>query len=316
MAVLVTGGYGHIGSWVCHDLIKQGKKVIITGRSRHRLSYLEGLEDSITFVSADVLDYASTFRLFKTFEGQVEGIIHIAGLMGGPHFATNPHLNIRINTGGTVDMLEAARIFGVKKFVYISSGSVYGKRDDIPDEATPVTPSDIYGAAKISAEHFGLMYANEFGIDFRSIRVYFAYGPGHLPSELYPMYQAVFGCLEGKTEIKLPTGADQQADFTYIKDISLGIRLLYEPERVQHRIYNVVSGFYAPLPDLIKVTSRYAPAPVKVELGPGRLMPRGPSLGFARLRDELGYKPQYSFEQGVAEYAEWIKQEQARRGHR
>src|SRR5512133_3863957 len=130
MAILVTGGYGHIGSWVCHDLVKEGKKVIISGRSRHRLSYLEGMDNSIRFFAADVLDYASTFRLFKQFDGEIEGVIHIAGLMGGPHFATNPHNNIRINTFGTLDMLEAARIFGVKKFVYISSGSVYGKRND------------------------------------------------------------------------------------------------------------------------------------------------------------------------------------------
>jgi len=314
MAVLVTGGYGHIGSWVCHDFIKRGKKVIISGRSQHSLSYLEGLEDSIQFFRADVLDYASTFRMFKQFEDDIEGIIHVAGLMGGPHFATNPHNNIRINTFGTVDMLEAARIFGIKKFVYISSGSVYGKRDDVPDENTPVAPSDVYGAAKTSAEFFGLQYANEFGLDFRVVRVFFAYGPGHLPSQLYPLYQAVFGCLEGRLMVKMDAGADQQVDFTYVKDISQAIRLVFDAPTTKHRIYNCCSGWYATLPELVKITSRYAPGPVQAEFGPGRLMPRGPSLDFARISQELGYKPQYTFEQGVQEYAQWIEREQKRRG--
>ena len=99
---------------------------------------------------------------------------------------------------GTVDMLEASRVFGVRRFVYISSGAVYGVRDDIPREDEPMTPGDLYGAAKASAEFFGLQYANEFGLDFRALRVYFAYGPGRYPSELYPLYRSVFGPLEGK----------------------------------------------------------------------------------------------------------------------
>ncbi|MEM5790005.1 MAG: NAD(P)-dependent oxidoreductase, partial [Syntrophobacteraceae bacterium] len=187
MAVLVTGGLGHIGSWVCHDLVKKGYKVIATGRSRRRLSYLEGMEDRLKFVPVDVLDLAGLYRLFVEEKGEIEGVVHIAGLMGGPLFATNPRHHIYTNTMGTVDMLEISRTFGVGRFIYVSSGAVYGVRDTIPYEHEPVNPGDLYGAAKASAEFIGLQYANEFGLDFRAIRVYFAYGPGRLPSELYPM---------------------------------------------------------------------------------------------------------------------------------
>ncbi len=314
MAVLVTGGYGHLGSWVSHDLLAQGKEVIIMGRSQHRLDYLEPYQDRITFFGCDVLDYGGIYRMFKTYEKDIEGIIHIAGLMGGPGVAKNPHYNLRINLMGTLEMLEAARTFGVKKFVYISSGSVFGKRSDIPRDDTPLTPSDLYGSSKASSEMVGLQYANEYGLDFRVLRIYFAYGPGHLPSELYPLYQAVFGALEGMREIKLDAGGDQALDFTYARDCSQAILLLYHAATTKYRQYNSAGGSWATLPELIRIVNKYAPHPAKVELGPGLLMPRPPSIDFTRLREEFGYKPKYTFEEGVKEYAEWVNKTMKARG--
>jgi len=311
MAVLVTGGYGHIGSWVTRLLLERGKDVIALGRSQRRLSYLGEYAPRITFYRADVLDYASTFRLFQQFKGQIEGVIHVAGLMGGPHFATNPHNNVRVNTFGTLDLLEACRISGVSRFVYVSSGSVYGQRDDVPDEDTAVAPSDLYGAAKASAELIGLQYSNEFGLDFRVVRVFFAYGPGRWPSELYPLYTAVFGALEGLTQVHLEAGRDQAVDFTYVRDVAQGIVLLYEAAKPERRVYNVSSGWWAPVPDLILSVARHAGVSVHLEIGPGRIMPRGPSLDSRRIRDELGFCPDYTFDDGVKEYAEWIAAERA-----
>jgi UDP-glucose 4-epimerase len=306
MAILVTGGLGHIGSWVSHEIARQGTTAIVAGRSRRRLSYLEGFADQIEFVSADVLDYASVCRVFKEHEGRIEGIVHIAGLMGGPHFATKPQHHIRINTMGTVDMLEAARTFGVQRFVYVSSGAVYGPRDDSPSESAPMTPGDLYGAAKASAEFFGLQYANEFGLDFRAVRVYFAYGPGRFPSELYPLYQAIFGCLEGRTRVELPAGSDQAVDFTYVRDIARAILMVYHAPTLKHRQYNATSGACYSLPELIQEVSRISGRRVEVSIGPGKIMPRGPSLDSTRLREELGFAPQYDLERGVREYVEWI----------
>jgi len=308
MAVLVTGGYGMIGGWVTHELAQQGKRVIISSRSRHNVSYLRGFEDRIEFFKADLFDYASVFRLFKEYGGDIEGIIHIAGLMGGPYFATNPHFHIRTNTMGTVDLLEAARIFGIRKCVYCSSGSVYGPRNDIPDEDEPMAPGDLYGAAKASAELFGLQYANEFDVDFRAVRVFFGYGPGVMPSDMYPLYSAIFGCLEGKTEIRLEAGADQSIDFTYLKDIAHGMVLVYEADRLEHRQFNLTSGVCYPIPELIHRVCEVAGISADVQVGPGRIMPRGPSLDSTRLRESLGFEPQYGLDEGVKEYQKWIQQ--------
>lgn len=308
MSILVTGGLGHLGSWVCHELLKEGKSVIVTGHSFRALSYLAEYKDRIEFRPLEILDFAAICRLLKKESDKLEGIIHIAGLMGGPFFATNPHHHIQINTMGTVNMMEACRLFDVERFVYISSGSIYGPRSDIPLESDPLNPGDLYSATKSSCEFFGLQYANEFGLDFRAIRVYFAYGPGRMPSELYPLYAAVFGCLEGKTQVSLPAGADQSIDFTYIKDIATAIALVFKADKLKHRQYNVTSGSYRTIPEIIETIAEQVGESVKMEIGPGLIMPRGPSLDHSRLRDELGYKPQYSLEQGVVEYHSWIKQ--------
>ena len=99
MPVLVTGGLGHIGSWVCHELVKRGQSVIVTGRSHRRVSYLEGMEKQIKFVPADVVDQASIYRLFAEQKGAIEGVVHIAGLMGGPFFASNPRHHVHQHDG-------------------------------------------------------------------------------------------------------------------------------------------------------------------------------------------------------------------------
>ncbi len=307
MPVLVTGGLGHIGSWVCHEMIKRGQDVIVTGRNPRWVSYLQGMKSHIKFVPADVVDQASIYRLFAEHKGAIEGVVHIAGLMGGPFFATNPRHHIYTNTMGTVDMLEASRIFGVRRFIYISSGAVYGVRDDIPREDQAMTPGDLYGAAKAGAEFFGLQYANEFGLDFRALRVYFAYGPGRYPSELYPLYRSVFGPLEGQTTITLPAGADQSVDFTYLKDIANAVCLLWGADKLKHRQYNVCSGVFRPLPELIRKVAEIAKVKVDLSIGPGRIMPRGPSLDSSRLREELGFAPEYDFDRGVQEYSEWMQ---------
>jgi nucleoside-diphosphate-sugar epimerase len=308
MSILVTGGYGHLGSWVCWELANKGHEVIILDRAQRRLSYLEPFDGKLTWCDCDTLDHGSIYSLFAKHQGGIEGIVHIAGLMGGPYFASKPLQHLSINVTGSLHIMEAARIFKVPRMVYISSGALYGERNDVPDEDIPMAPSDLYGAAKASVELFGLQYANQFGLDFRAIRVYFAYGPGRMPSELYPLYGAVFGPLEGKTRIELPAGRDQHLDYTYVKDIARGIVMLLEAEGIEHRRFNICSGQIKPVPEIIQTVARAAGVDLDLDLGPGLIMPRSPSLDSSRLRKEVGWEPRYSLEQGLAEYAGWIQE--------
>ena len=309
MSVLVTGGFGHIGSWVCQHLVDRGHDVLALDRSRRDLSYLRGYEDKISHMPIDVLDQAGLYRTFLEHQDSIDGVVHVAGLIGGPIFARNPRQNIYLNVMGTVNMLEAARLFKLRRFIYISSGAVYGVRDNIPLEDEPLTPGDIYGAAKSSAEFIGIQYASEFGLDFRSLRVYFAYGPGRLPSEVTPIHQAVFGSLTGQTSISMAAGADQSIDFTYIKDIARAVCLLYEAPELKHRQYNVSSGVCYQIPELIKKVAGYASVDLDISIGPGRIMPRGPSIDSSRLKEELNFEAEFDLAAGVEEYRKWLNEQ-------
>lgn len=306
MSVLVTGGFGHIGSWVCQHLADRGYDVLALDRSKRDLSYLRGYEDKISHVPIDVLDQAGLYRTFLEYKDSIDGVVHVAGLIGGPIFVRNPRQNIYLNVMGTVNMLEAARLFKLRRFVYISSGAVYGVRDNIPLEDEPLTPADIYGAAKSSAEFIGIQYASEFGLDFRSLRVYFAYGPGRLPSEVTPIHEAVFGCLTGQTRISMEAGTDQSIDFTYIKDIARAVCLIYEAPDLQHRQYNVSSGVCYQIPELIEKVAEYAGVELDISIGPGRIMPRGPSIDSSRLQKEMNFAAEYDLASGVEEYRKWL----------
>lgn len=306
MAIVVTGGYGHIGSWVSEYLVKQGHDVLAVDRARRKLSYLQEVEEKITHIPIDVLDQAGLYRLFLERKDEIDGVIHIAGIIGGPIFARNPRQNINLNVMGTVNMLEISRLFKLRRFVYISSGAIYGVRDNIPMEDEPLTPGDIYGAAKSSAEFLGIQYEAEFGLDFRSVRVYFAYGPGRLPIEVTPIHQAVFGSLTGQKKVSLTAGADQSIDFTYIKDIARAIGLVYLAPELQHRQYNVSSGVCYPIPELVEKVAAYAGVDIEVSIGPGRIMPRGPSIDCTRLKKELNFEAEYDLADGVKEFANWI----------
>ena len=307
MNIVVTGGFGHIGSWVCKYLVSQGHQVLAVDRFKRELSYLEAIDDKITHIPVDVLDQAGLYRLFLKHKGAIDGVIHIAGIIGGPIFAQNPRQNIYLNVMGTVNMLELSRLFKLRRFIYISSGAIYGVRDNIPMEDEPLTPGDVYGAAKSSAEMLGIQYASEFDLDFRAIRVYFAYGPGRLPAEVTPLHQAVFGSLTGQTKISLDAGGDQSIDFTYIKDIARAIGLVYLAPELQYRQYNVSSGACYPIPDLIEKVAAYAGVKMDISIGPGRIMPRGPSIDTTRLKQELNFEPEYDLEAGVREFSDWIK---------
>jgi nucleoside-diphosphate-sugar epimerase len=306
MVVIVTGGFGHIGSWVCQQLVESGHEVLALDRSRRALGYLRGSEDKITHIPIDVLDQAGLYRTFLEYRNRIDGVIHVAGIIGGPIFTQNPRQNIYLNVMGTVNMLEVSRLFNLRRFVYISSGAVYGVRDNIPLEDDPLTPGDIYGAAKSSAEFIGIQYASEFDLDFRSLRVYFAYGPGRRPSEVTPIHQAVFGCLTGQTNISMSAGADQSIDFTYIKDIARAVCRLYDKPELMHRQYNVSSGVCYQIPELIEKVAEYAGINVDISIGPGRIMPRGPSIDSSRLRQELNFEAAYDLETGVKEYMKWL----------
>jgi nucleoside-diphosphate-sugar epimerase len=308
MAVAITGGFGLLGSWLVHELTQEGEEVLVLDVLERDLDYLREHREKIAFEHVNVLDFPRLAEVFSLHRDRIDGIIHTVAVMATPAFWANPHHSIDLNIMGTVNMLEIARLFDIEKFLFVSSGAVYGVVESSASEIEDhVSPSDLYGASKASAEFIGLQYANHYGIDFRCSRPFFFFGPGKLPSEMPFLFTSLLGPLEGLSGLRLERGSDQRLGFTYVRDTARGTHLLYRAEKPRHPIMNIASEVPVSFPDMVRLAAKYSDAPTSVEMGPGKLFPRGETLDISLAKEVLGFVPRYSVEEGMREYAEWIR---------
>lgn len=307
MAVFITGGHGHIGSWTAKILAEEGEDVILFDTQPAVPDCLQAVSRKVTFIQGSVLDFPHLAEVFRRHRSAIDGILHTVGVMG-ELVLENPHANVQLNITGTHNVLEIARQFEVPKVVYTSTGAVYGEvSGTIAEDAAPVNPSDLYGATKAACEFLGRQYARTFGFDFRISRVYFCYGPGKLPSRFIRLYRLAFGALEGLTGLAMDRGADQRLDFVHVADAARGTALLYLADTPPHATYNIATGAATSVSRIAELARRYSAFDVPVSLGPGVLMKRCEALDITRARTELGFEPLYDVEAGIRHYAEWMQ---------
>jgi len=307
MYTLITGGFGHIGSWTAREIIDQGGKVLILDSQSEVPDCLSECQENFIHIPCDVSRFAELTAVFHRYYKSIDGIIHTVGIMG-EFVQANPHKNTEINVNGFLNVLEAARIFGVKKVVYTSTGAVYGAIKGIASETRHIPqPADLYSATKTSAEMISLQYGETFNMDVRIARVYFIYGPGKLPSTFIKLYRNTFGVLEGLEGLQMEKGFDQKLDFTHVKDAARGIYLLYSAEELQRRVYNIATGKSSSVGEVAALAAKIASGNQPATIGPGTLMPRCEALSIELARVELGYEPKISLEVGLQEYYDWIQ---------
>jgi nucleoside-diphosphate-sugar epimerase len=307
MAVFVTGGYGHIGSWMVRKLVQLGERVIVYDSKAQVPDCLRGLSESIQFIRGDVKDLPRLVETFRKQANRIGGIVHTAGIMG-EFVAENPHGNVSLNLMGTLNILEIARQFGIEKVLYVGTGAVYSESERIAAEQDCLPPPpDLYAATKLSSEYLGLQYGRSFGLDFRVGRVYFVYGPGKLPSRFVRLYRVAFGALEGLPDPGADSGADQKLDFTYVEDAARGLVMIYQAEKTKHRVYNIATGQAVSVGRVSELATKHSESGVSYRIGPGTLMRRCEALDISRAQTELGYAPEVSIEEGIQRYAAWLK---------
>jgi nucleoside-diphosphate-sugar epimerase len=315
MTVLITGGLGHIGSYVAGKLAEQGESVIIMDEHAARFDeiapdYLRKVRNRLVLEQGSVVDIECVKSIFDRHKGRISTVIHLAGLGGVDAFVSDPHASVFVNIAGTLNVMEAARLTRVKRVVYISSGAVYGQRSGILREDDSYQADDLYGVSKISGELLTMQYGETFDIECCCARVYFVYGPGRMPSKMYPLYRTLFGPLEG-VDAELPDiRHDQRLDFTYIDDTAQGIMRICGQRDLHSRIYNISSGRAITIGEAAQAVRDWAglgaAPPAK-----GRLaLKRGAPLDITRAMNEIAYKPNYvDFSAGIGEYGEWIKRQ-------
>ncbi|MBI4258639.1 MAG: NAD-dependent epimerase/dehydratase family protein, partial [Thaumarchaeota archaeon] len=249
-------------------------------------------------------------------------IIHMAYLI--TESESNPYLANQVNVGGTVNVLEAARLTDVKRVAFTSSKGVYGEitgEHGYPkykpiDEDYPKNPDRVYGVTKLACEGFGEQYVRAYGLSFVALRFANTFGPGK-SVERHATYAAVGSMLEqaliGKP-VKVPRGGDSRDDLLYYKDVAKSVVLACQAEGVRHRAFNIGMGKPFALRDVADVVRRIIPD-AKIEIGDGLDYKYGgerPYSGYCvfdckRAEEELGFTPDYGLETGMRDYAAELK---------
>lgn len=320
MQVLITGGMGVIGAETSRKFVREGHRPVVFARHRDD-SLIGDIADKIEFEPGDILDMPRLLDVIKRH--QVTHIVHAAAFVGAVS-AANPPLSIQVNVLGTVNVLEGARLFDVRRVVFTSAKGIYGPiRGEygpphyrpIPEDM-PKDPQRIYDSAKLMAEQTVLYYAKTFDIDAAILRFATTYGPGKTArhGKMGVTSQIVEAPFNGRP-FHHPYGSEAKDDFVYNKDSAQAIYLATVAKAVPSRVYNIGSGRGETLNDFAAVIRKRIPG-ADIEIGPGDNflgMPYPPHgvYDVSRARNELGFRPEYDIDRAVGDYVESLKRMRA-----
>ncbi len=311
---LVTGAAGFIGSHLSEKLLGEGYEVVgvdcLTDyySSDLKRENLKGLLSNPRFrwVPEDLNEADLPLLL----EG-VDWVFHLAGQPGvRGSWGSGFGLYIRNNIETTQRLLEAVRTSGVKKFVYASSSSVYGNMAPPMTEDSRTQPYSPYGVTKLTAENLCLLYARNYNLPITAVRYFTVFGPRQRPDMAFTRFLRAL--LE---DCELPIFGDgkQTRDFTYVADAVEGT-LLAAKSGAPGEVYNLGGGCPAALIDAIRAMERATGRTARLAYSAAQNGDVTDTLAAtAKARDELGYSPAVSLEEGVKLQARWIEQERASR---
>jgi UDP-glucose 4-epimerase len=311
--VLVTGGAGFLGAHLVRALALRGDRVVafdnfLTANPAN----LADLQDRVEVVSGDITDLSHVLRVVK--EQRIERIIHAAAISSVIPSIAKPALTVRVNVEGTINVLEAMRLFELQRCVHISSEETYGSFEREPaDEEHPQNPLAPYAVTKMAAERLGRGYRQFFNLDVIHVRTSWVYGAG-LPRSRPPK-SFIENALAGRPTV-LPAGGDHRVDHTYIRDFLDGTLRAFDLPAHRHDVYNIASGRAYTMTEMAEIVKALIPGadtrvgPGLLELLPGVKMPVKGALDITRARDALGYQPKYDLKAGLTEYMGWFRRGQ------
>lgn len=303
-AVLVTGGGGLVGHATARQLLAEGRAVVCYDRRAPGDARLAGA----TYVVGDLADYPRLFGAIRANE--VDLIAHTGAASGPMVEADNPFAVCQANIGGTLNVFEAARLFGVRRVVHCSSGSAYGSSDrEVVDETTPFRPTTVYGVTKATGDMLGAVYRERHGLDVLSVRLGFVYGPRRATDCF--LRDAILDALAGRAAT-LPGGPDRQIQHLYVDDAARALILALDAARPPLPAYNIPGGPPRTVAECAAILRELIPG-ADIEIAPSAdpwSERRGPLDGRAAARD-LGYQPSVTLEQGIAMYVDWLRAERA-----
>lgn len=306
--VLVTGSTGLVGGHIVEKLLEQGAIVFITRRSKDFRSYFieKGFDRKTISAACDIKDYNRVFDVISKYE--IEYIFHLAAQPIVPTAFINPKEALETNIMGTVNVLEAARHCPkIKGIVLASSDKAYGKKCDSATETTPMAGDHPYDVSKSCADLIARTYANTYGMPIAVSRFGNIYGPGDL--NINRIIPGIMEALVFDTTLELRSDGSFIRDYVYVKDVADGYLLLMENiDKVKGEAFNFSTGYNLSVLELIDKVSEIVGKKCKYEITNNQKneIP-SQSLNYEKATNILGWKSNYSFEEGMKETYEWYK---------
>lgn len=305
---LVTGGAGFIGSNLCEAILKMGYKVkclddLSTGKQANVDLFLD--DPNYTFIKGDIKDLDTCMA---ACEG-VDYVLNQAAWGSVPRSIEMPLFYEKNNIMGTLNMMEAARQQGVKKFVYASSSSVYGDHPVLPkkegQEGNLLSP---YALTKRVDEEFAKLYTRLYGLDTYGMRYFNVFGRRQDPDGAYAAVIPKFikMLINGETPTINGDGM-QSRDFTYIENvIEANLKACLAPHEAAGNAFNIAYGGREYLIDIYHSLTRALGKDIEPNFGPDRAGDiKHSNADISKAREMLGYDPDYDFDSGLKLAIDW-----------
>jgi UDP-glucose 4-epimerase len=304
---LVTGGAGFIGSHLVEALVAAGRSVrVLDDFSTGSEANLAHLSNAIEILAGDVADPGIV-------QGGVRGVdtvFHLAALASVQKSVEAPAESHRVCATGTLTVLDAARRAGVRRVVYAGSASAYGiPSSDVQREDDPIHPLSPYAAAKLAGEMYCESFTACYALETVRLRFFNVFGPRQRADSPYSGVIALFVAAlgEGRTPTVFGDGL-QTRDFTSVRDVVRALLLASEKPGIGGQVFNIGTGRGISLLDLLAALNRLLGTSVQPQHAAPRIGDiRHSRADIQRAREELGYEPAVSFEQGLAETLDWYR---------
>ncbi len=308
---LVTGGAGFIGSNLCGAILEMGYRVrclddLSTGFQANVDMYADN--PNYEFIKGDIKDLDTCI---KACEG-VDYVLNQAAWGSVPRSIEMPLFYCANNISGTLNMLEAARINGVKKFVYASSSSVYGDEPNLPKtegrEGNLLSP---YALTKRCDEEWAKQYTKHYGLDTYGMRYFNVFGRRQNPDGAYAAVIPKFIKMLMNGETPTINGDGKQSrDFTYIDNvIEANLKACLAPHEAAGEAFNIAYGGREYLIDIYYALTKALGVDIEPNYGPDRAGDiKHSNADISKAKKLLGYDPDYDFAKGLAEAINWYKE--------
>jgi len=308
---LVTGGAGFIGSHLVDSLLKDGWKVTVV--DNFDPAYPRTLKEcniaghrargQYRLAEVDIRDRRA---LGSHLDGDYDVVVHLAARSGTRSSILDPAGTQEVNICGTQNLLECARDWGVKQFIFASTGSVYGVNPRLPwrEDDMSLLPVSPFAVSKLSGELLGHAYSHLYGIRFIALRLFNVYGPRQQPDlGIHAMAKAMLAA----RPVELHSGGATHRDYIYVRDAVDGIRAAMEYGDLSYEVINLGGGRPVGLCEMIRALERALGVTALLEpktLRAGSLCDAWANI--TKAQRLLGYHPRISLEEGLARFSQWL----------